>query len=429
MSLMNVIKNRFNPMFLPLLSELPGISEKRIAVNVNAPAQRLLRSCHPWLFESSITKISHNGKSGDLAVIFDNKKKFLAIGLYDPASPIRVRIFASGKGATINHAWFINKISEAHEKRSELLSSATNGYRVVSGENDGLPGLVIDRYADTLVIKIYTPAWIPHLHDVATALLKVLPLQRIVLRMNKLTQAQTPLLHGLTNGIIIYGDKLDGVVVFKENGILFEADPILGQKTGFFLDQRDNRARVEKISRGKDVLNVFSYTGGFSLYAARGGAASVTSLDISKPAIAGSVRNFSLNSDNLIISTCRHNYLAEDAFKAMENLAAAGKKFGVVIIDPPSFAKKADEIPRALKAYSRLVKLGLNLLKHNGILVMASCSSRVKADDFFSMIFETAKSAQYSVKELERSTHAIDHPIGFPEGAYLKCLFLKVRGN
>jgi 23S rRNA (cytosine1962-C5)-methyltransferase len=408
---------------LPLLAHLPQISAKRIAINVNAPAQRLLRSQHPWLFESSITKISHLGKSGDLAVVFDNKKKFLAIGIYDPASPIRVRILVAGKSAIIDRDWFLSKVAEANSKRSALCNTGTNGYRIVSGENDGLPGLVIDRYADTLVIKIYTPAWIPHLKDVAISLLKVLPLQRIILRMNKLTQAQTALLYGLNDGDIIYGEQLDDVVIFKENGILFEADPIRGQKTGFFLDQRDNRARVEKISKGKDVLNVFSYTGGFSLYAARGGAAAVTSLDISKPAIAGSVRNFDLNQTDRVIINCQHHYIAEDAFKAMENLIEKQKKFGVVIIDPPSFAKKADETAGALRAYSRLVKLGLKLLNKNGILVMASCSSRVKADDFFSMIFTTAKSANYSLEELERSTHAIDHPIGFPEGAYLKCLF------
>ncbi len=412
---------------LPLLDKLPQLSERRIAISVNAPAQRLLRCRHPWLFESSITKLSHLGKSGDLAVIFDNKKKFLAIGIFDPVSPIRVRILAAGKSATINRAWFSNKIAEAHTKRSSVFTSATDGYRVVSGENDGLPGLVIDRYADTLVIKIYTPAWIPHLGNVTAALLEVLPLRRVVLRMNKLTQAQTTLLGGLKNGMVIYGDDLAGSVVFRENGILFEADPLKGQKTGFFLDQRDNRARVEKIVRGKDVLNVFSYTGGFSLYAARGGATSVTSLDISKPAIAGSVRNFTLNHHDELIANCQHDYIAEDAFKAMERLAATGRQFGVVIIDPPSFAKKADEIAKASGAYVRLVKLGLALLKQHGLLVMASCSSRIKADDFFKLILDTAKSKNYSLRELERSTHAVDHPITFPEGAYLKCLFTKVH--
>ena len=152
----------------------------------------------------------------------------------------------------------------------------------------------------------------------------------------------------------------------------------------------------------------------------------VKSLDISKPAIAGSVRNFDLNQTDRVIANCQHHYIAEDAFKAMENLIEKQKKFGVVIIDPPSFAKKADEIAGALRAYSRLVKPGLKLLNKNGILVMASCSSRVKADDFFSMIFTTAELANYSLEELERSTHAIDHPIGFPEGAYLKCLFAVV---
>ena len=411
---------------LSLLAELPQSSERRIAISVNAPAQRLLRCRHPWLFESSITKISHEGKCGDLAVIFDNKKKFLAIGIFDPSSPIRVRILATGKSTTINHDWFLNKISESHEKRSSLLNTATDGYRVVSGENDGLPGLVIDRYANTLVIKIYTPAWIPHLYNVTAALLKVLPMQRVVLRMNKLTQAQTALLYGLKNSTVIFGNNLDGIVVFKENGILFEADPLKGQKTGFFLDQRDNRARVEKIAKGKNILNVFSYTGGFSLYAARGGATAVTSLDISKPAIAGSVRNFALNHDHNLITNCQHNYLTEDAFKAMKNLANAGKRFGIVIIDPPSFAKKADEITGALRAYSHLVRLGLELIEQHGILVMASCSSRIKADVFFKMIFDTAQSANYSLKELERSGHAIDHPIAFTEGAYLKCLFATV---
>lgn len=410
---------------LSSLASIPGPQEKRIAIFINAPAQRLIRSGHPWLFANSITKISHQGNSGDLAVIFDKNKKFLAIGIYDPFSPIRVRILQTGKGATINCDWFVEKLSEAAELRKPLLETKTDGYRLVHGENDGLPGLVIDRYAGTLVVKIYSASWVPHLKDVITALLQILPSERVVLRMNRLSQERPELLHGLTNAQVIYGAELDGVVIFEENGLFFESDPIKGQKTGFFLDQRENRARVEAVSYGKDVLNVFSYTGGFSLYAARGRAKSVTSLDISKPAIEGSIRNFDLNASDEIVSKCPHHYIADDAFKAMKRLSSEGKMYDVVIIDPPSFAKKQEEIEGAIGAYSKLVRLGLGVLRSGGTLVMASCSSRVQAEVFFKMTFDTAKAAGRSLREIERSEHAVDHPIGFKEGAYLKCLFAK----
>ncbi len=412
-------------MNLPSLSSIPGPQEKRIAVHITAPAQRLVRSGHPWLFANSITKVSHEGKSGDLAVVFDKNRKFLAIGIYDPFSPIRVRILQKGKSTTINRDWFLAKLKEAAAIRKTLKGTKTDGYRLVHGENDGLPGLVIDRYAATLVVKIYSASWIPHLNDVVSALLEILPLERVVLRMNRISQEHPELLHGLTNAQVLYGPHLDGIVAFQENGVFFESDPIRGQKTGFFLDQRENRARVERISRGKDVLNVFSYTGGFSLYAARGGARSVTSLDISKPAIEGSVRNFELNKSDETIANCPHSYIADDAFKAMSRLAEEGKMYDVVIIDPPSFAKKQEEIEGALNAYSKLVRLGLGILRRGGTLVMASCSSRVQPDEFFKMIFDTAKSARRPLIEIERSLHAIDHPIGFKEGTYLKCLFAK----
>ena len=266
---------------------------------------------------------------------------FWRLGIYDPFSPIRVRILQKGKGAMINRDWFLEKLKNVLELREPLEGTQTDGYRVVSGENDGLPGLVVDRYAATLVVKIYSASWIVHLNDFVSALLEVLPLERVVLRMNRITQERPKLLHGLKNADVIYGPELDGIVVFQENGVFFESDPIHGQKTGFFLDQRENRARVERISRGKDVLNVFSYTGGFSLYAARGGAKSVTSLDISKPAIEGSVRNFELNESDRTVANCPHEYIADDAFKAMSRLAKEGKMYDVVIIDPPSFAKKA----------------------------------------------------------------------------------------
>ncbi|MEE8483775.1 MAG: class I SAM-dependent rRNA methyltransferase [Nitrospinota bacterium] len=410
-----------------------------MAIHITPDAQRQIRGGHPWLFDQAIKKQSHNGGPGDLAVIYDRNNNFLAIGIYDPFSPIRVRVLQNKKPAEINIGWFAAKIRAAAEIRNFLSSSAafegggTNGYRLVHGENDGLPGLVIDRYANSFVVKIYTAAWVVHLADVVAALLEVVSqVERVVLRINRLGCERPEHLHGLENGRVIFGPPfnkagVDGAVVFKENGLLFEVDPVKGQKTGFFLDQRENRARVEKISGGKDVLDVFSYCGAFSLYAARGGAKSVTGIDISKIAIVASKRNFGLNSGasgitGERIAACRQIYITGDAFKEMEKLRRDGKSYDLVIVDPPPFAKKKGEVKGAIKAYSKLTRLALGVLRRGGVLVACSCSSRVTAEEFFRAVFESARGVNRNLKEIERSQHAVDHPIGFPEGAYLKCL-------
>ena len=209
-----------------------------------------------------------------------------------------------------------------------------------------------------------------------------------------------------------------GLILFKENGLIFESDPIHGQKTGFFLDQRDNRARVEKLSKDKSVLNVFAYTGGFSVYAARGGAREVVSVDISAPAIEAAIRNMAHNE-----LTVPHETIAEDAFEVLARMGSQKRLFDLVIIDPPMFAQNEKQIATALSAYRRLTRLGLGALRQGGILVQASCSSRVDADAFFESIHQTAREAGRELTEIERSGHALDHPIGFKEGAYLKCLF------
>ncbi|MEM7534583.1 MAG: class I SAM-dependent rRNA methyltransferase [Chloroflexota bacterium] len=411
------------------LDFMPLPSEKRLAIRVTKQAEQAIRQGHPWVFASAIQSPAKEGKSGDLAVIFDRKRRFLAIGLYNPTSPIRVRILHSGSPITIDDSWFADHLRKTISKRDPLLSTNTNGYRLVSGENDGLPGLVIDRYADTCVLKLYTPAWVPHLRSIVPPLLEETQAKRVVLRMSRAVQKEVDTLHGLSDGMILHGDALDGPVIFLENGLRFEADPIVGQKTGFFLDQRDNRARVEQLvvqEQAHDVLNVFAYTGGFSLYAARGGASRVTSLDISKPALAAAERNFALNHDQPNIAHVHHEILAADAFKALSEMARSGKQFDMVIIDPPAFAKKQNEIEGALSAYARLTKLGLRVTKKGGTIVLASCSSRVDADTFFNTIREAARQSRRPMKELSRTGHALDHSIGFPEGAYLKCLFAKV---
>ena len=411
---------------LSSLSALPPPSSRRLKLRVAPPAERHLRDGHPWLYDTSITEVDGDGVPGDLAVVFDRKNRFLSVGLFDPTSPIRVRMLQSGKPATIDAAWFSARFLEAASRRESLLDPGrprTDGYRLVNGESDGFPGLVVDRYADTLVVKLYTPAWIPHLSAVLPALLSVQPAQRLVLRLNRAMVREPALLHGLQDGQILFGPPLDGPVVFSENGLLFEADPVSGQKTGFFLDQRDNRARVERLSRGRDVLNVFSYTGGFSVYAARGGALSVTSVDLSAPAMAGCERNFALNASIPKAKGFSHQPVVGDAFQILSGMARAGKRFGLVVLDPPMFAQSKAQVESALQAYQRLTQMGLAVLESGGTLVQASCSARVPAEVFFSAVEQTASEARRPFRDMECTSHAVDHPAKFMESSYLKCLF------
>jgi 23S rRNA (cytosine1962-C5)-methyltransferase len=214
-------------------------------------------------------------------------------------------------------------------------------------------------------------------------------------------------------------------VLFQENGLTFEADPILGQKTGFFLDQRDNRARVERLSANKSVLNVFAYTGGFSVYAARGGARQVVSVDISPQAMAAADRNMAHNRQISTVAAAVHETLAEDAFEVLMRMASTGRRFDLVILDPPMFAQNQAQAGAAISAYERLTRLGLGVLRPGGVLVQASCSSRVEAEAFFNAIHRAAWEADRRLTEIEHTAHALDHPIGYKEGAYLKCLFAR----
>jgi 23S rRNA (cytosine1962-C5)-methyltransferase len=408
-----------------ILAALPKPSQKRIALRVTPAAERAIRGGHPWLFENGIRQQSDNGRCGDLAVIFDRKRRFLAIGLYDPTSPIHVRILAQGKPRTIDEAWFGGQLETAVAQRRPLLQTNTTGYRLLHGENDGLPGLIIDRYDHTYVMKLYSSAWVPHLPMLLHGLTESVQAkpERVVLRLSRFVQRQKEQLCGLVEGQLLLGEPLAGSIHFLENGLTFAADVIKGQKTGFFLDQRDNRARVEQLAAGKRVLNVFAYTGGFSLYAARGGATEVVSLDISQPALDNAIRNFELNRAQAAVAAAKHELLLGDAFQEMKQLIGNRRRFEMVIIDPPAFAKRQDEVERGLAAYGRLVRLGLRLLAPGGVFVMASCSSRVSATQFFGMVQRVAREEKRPLQEIERTSHPLDHPIGFPEGAYLKCLF------
>ena len=409
------------------LSHIPRPSSRRIAVRVTPEAERAVEHGHPWLFDGAIWQQSHDGRPGDLAVIFDRKRRFLAAGLYDPHSSIRVRILQRGEPAAIDRDWVRRKLASAVQLRAPLLegsqNAATTGYRLVHGENDGLPGLVADRYEQMVVFKLYTPAWIPHLRDVLSAFSSIAPAERLVLRLGRATLAQPQDLYGLSDGMILSGPDLDGPVLFWENGLRFEADPICGQKTGFFLDQRDNRARVEKLAENKAVLNVFAYSGGFSVYAARGGAGSITSIDTSLPALQAAIRNLAHNSHIPSVAAASHEIVAEDAFETLARMGKIGHHFDMVIIDPPAFAKNHTQMAQAVSAYERLTRLSLAVLRRGGTLVQASCSSRVDAKTFFEAVHRAAVQTGRPLREIERTGHGLDHPITFKESGYLKSLF------
>jgi 23S rRNA (cytosine1962-C5)-methyltransferase len=408
-------------------TDIQGPSDRRIALKVKPAAERAIKQGHPWLFDQSIVRQSHEGRSGDLAVVFDQRNRFLAIGLYDPDSPIRVRLLQHGAQATIDQAWFRERLASATLRRATLQNSKTTGYRLVHGENDQFPGLVMDRYDETFVIKLDTAAWIPHLSKVTQALAEVEPDSRMILRLSRKARYEAEASFGMQDGQLLAGPPLQGPVVFYENGLCFEADVVRGQKTGFFLDQRENRslvgATVGADKRLRRMLDVFAYTGAFGLYVAQGGIESVTSIDTSSAALDMARSNFKLNQGDPVIAATEHNILVGDAFQTLSDLSALGKRYDLVVVDPPSFAKQQSEFGRALNAYFRLASLALAILQKDGILVMSSCSSRVSADAFFEIIHTAADRRNRPLREIARTGHPIDHPVGFPQGAYLKCLF------
>jgi 23S rRNA (cytosine1962-C5)-methyltransferase len=411
------------------LNHVPNPSDQRIAIHVKPAAERAIRQGHPWLFDHSLRKQSHSGTTGDLAVIFDKRDRFLAIGLFDAISPIRVRILQHRTPSPINRSWFQKRLRVAIKKRDSITQTITNGYRLVHGENDYLPGLVIDRYAESLVMRIDTAAWIPHLATLIPALLEIIPSNQLLLRLSRNAKKQDELLHGLSDGQLLWGQHLENPVTFQENSFYFEADMVRGQKTGFYLDQRENRARVEdRVNQGKlvRVLNVFAYTGGFSLYAARGGAEKIVSVDSSRQALLAAERNFELNQRIRRVASADHHTIAGDSFQVLEQLNTSGQVFDLVVIDPPSFAKSRSEVTQAKKSYAYLVRLGISVLRSRGQLVMSSCSSRVNEATFRDVVLTSAKRLGRPVIDVESTAHPLDHPASFPEGAYLKCLFCVV---
>ena len=389
---------------------------KRLAVKLNSKGEQFVLQGHPWVFSNNINKINEDANSGDLTVIFSkNKNRVVGLGLYDASSPIRIKMLhSSHEKAEINAVFFQKKIKEAYNRRRPLLKTNTNSYRLLFGENDGFPGLIADVYASVLVVKIYSEIWLPYLETIIPSLQQTSEAETVVIRLSRSLEKSK--LHSLKNGEVVFGNLENEVVEFVEHGVNFSANVIKGHKTGYFLDHRANRKQVGEWSKGKTVLDVFSYAGGFSVHALYNDAKEVTSLDISKQALEIAIENGKLNR-----YSGKHKTIVGDAFAELRILIKNKVTFDVVVIDPPSFAKQASEIDLAKKKYAQLAELGEKLTAKKGLLVLASCSSRVSAQSFLDINSQALGSTNRRYKIVLKTQHDTDHPVSFPEGAYLKC--------
>lgn len=401
-----------------------GPKPVRLRLRLSATAESIVRGGHPWIFADSVKEQNRSGMAGELAIVFDRHDKFLAVGFFDPDSPIRVRILHVGKPLTVDREFWRARLDAAVERRAGLFDELTTGYRVINGESDGWPGLVLDRYDTTLVLKIYAAAWLERLAEITELIQARLSPEQIVLRVSRNLEQRLP---GRRDGELLFGrragSEAGAPVVFSENGIRFEADVWKGQKTGFFLDQRENRRLVETFAHGRAVLNAFSFSGGFSLYAARGGARSVTDLDISGHALDSARRNFALNVGDKTIAAGSHESIQADAFEWLAGNAE--RHFDLVVLDPPSLAKREVERAGAIRAYARLAESGIRQLRPGGILVACSCSAHVSAEEFFGAVRQAARKSGRPFSELRTTRHAPDHHATFPEAEYLKGIYLK----
>ena len=395
-------------------------NNRRVAVKLNKAGQRSVKQGHPWVFQSAIIKSNSEANTGDLAIIFDNHTdKVIGLGYMDMESPIRIKMLWNQGSVSIDRDFFEHKIKIAYDLRRSLLKTNTTGYRLLFGENDGLPGLVVDIYAQVAVIKLYSGIWLQHLQWIPEYICGLTNTNTALLRLSRNLQKFSK---EYKDGDLLYGDLNDANITFNEHGLNFVANVLKGHKTGYFLDHRHNRKQVGELAAGKTVLDVFAYAGGFSVHALAGGATEVTSVDPSAQALELAVDNAALNAHK-----GAHHCLQGDAFEILKELEQRQEQYDIVVIDPPAFAKQQDEIPGAKKAYKRLVKLGAGLVADKGMLVMASCSSRISAQAFFDLVSKVLDEEGVRYKLWKQTTHDVDHPIGFPEGAYLKCGYYKFQ--
>ena len=397
------------------------MNQDRIKIKVSKSLQGKIRKGFPWVHYYQLNNRKISGKAGDLGVVYDSDNRFLAIGLYDPFSDIRLRILQTRDPREIDETFFRERLQKAIALRNFFNANKTNAYRMVNGENDGFPGMVVDRYNEILVLKVYTSAWFPYLGMLVDLLVEMTGSSRILLQLSRHVQRISE--NGYQDNQMLLGPQLEKPVRFRENGLTFEADLLHGQKTGFFLDQRDNRQKVLESAEGRSVLNVFSYTGAFSVYALAGGAKSVLEIDVNAQAQTAALKNWELNFGSDINQKDRLSQIKGDAFEQLASLKREGRQFDLVILDPPAFASRKQNKQNALQAYLRLAKVGAQCTREGGLLLAASCSAQVGSDEFYRAVDLGIRATGRPYQKLLKTGHPPDHPVTFKEGAYLKAIY------
>lgn len=383
---------------------------------------RHIRAGHPWVFRKGL---EHTPKvpAGSVVDLTENGR-FAARGYFDPFSAIAVRVLTRDENQRIDGAFFRARIAEAYALRQTLIDlTDTDSYRLIHGEGDGLPGVIVDLYAGFAVLKLYSAGLTPYRALIVEGLKTAVPGLKGVLGRDEVGRDDADDDDAPASARVLFGEAPPEQIEIRERGALFLVDAWRGQKTGFFLDQRENRFLIRRLARDRDVLNCFSFTGGFSVNAALGGARSVFSVDQDQDAIALSREIFVRNG----IAPEKHDFLAADVFELLSSFKDEGRTFDLLILDPPAFAKSQKAVQAAIDGYASLNRQALAILRPGGLFVTSSCSARVSPEAFFAAIKEAAYKAGVDLSLVEERYQPPDHPIRiqFPEGRYLKFYVFK----
>ena len=378
---------------------------------------------HPWLFAGSVGRLEGRARPGDTVEVLADNLRPLGRAAYSPKSQIRARFWTFDAEESIDDAFFKRRIAAAVALRQSLPElRGQQGLRLIHAESDGLPGVIADQYGDTVVVQLTSAGADKWRNAIVAGLVKATGCARVYERSDSDVRGLEGL--GPTTGWL-HGEAPKTPLSIDENGVRLAIDIAGGHKTGFYLDQRENRALLGQLSHGKDVLNCFCYTGGFSLQALAGGAKSVLSIDSSGPALLQAQANLALNP---ALPAARAEWQEADVFQALRDFRKAGKLFDLIVLDPPKFAPSAAHADRAAKAYKDINILGCRLLKPGGLLMTYSCSGGVGLEMFQKIIADSALDAGRSARIVRRLAGAADHPVAlnFPEGEYLKGLLVQV---
>ncbi|KUL21295.1 class I SAM-dependent rRNA methyltransferase [Chlorobium limicola] len=382
-------------------------------IHLKPKEQRRLLKGHLWVFSNELQAVPGDIAAGETVRLFTHDDRLIGTGFYNPHSLISFRLL-SRSGEVPDREFFKKKIVEALALREKIYRlDDTNAWRLVHGESDGLPGLVIDRFNRAVVLQAFSAGMDRHLPLVSEVIDELLQPDAIILRNESVLRE----LEGLPlYKEIIKGERSATMQTIHDAGISYEVDLYEGQKTGFFLDQRENRRIIRSFSEGAEVLDVFTNDGGFALNALRGGARSAIMVDISEETLKRAEKNAVLNGFE------NFSLISSDAFDMLGKMVEAKELFDVVVLDPPSFTKSRKNLPTALKAYKRLNKLGLQLIKSGGFLATASCSHHVSEEDFLAAIHQAALAAGKQLRMIYKNAQPPDHPVllSMPETGYLK---------